>query len=52
MIYFHKFLHIIIIVNWKNSFGVHVTFEDGYGIVFSKEQWNIISSMYEFIGEI
>ena len=52
MIYFHKYLNQFIIVNWVRSYAVHVSFEDGSGLLFEKKQWGIVLSMYEFIGEL
>ncbi len=52
MIYMHKFLYKMVIVNWKKEIGIHVTFEDNHGLIFDLTQWHIISSMYEYIGDI
>jgi hypothetical protein len=52
MIYMHKFLGKMVIVNWNKTIGVLVTFEDSHCLIFDLTQWYIISRMYEYIGDI
>jgi hypothetical protein len=48
----HKFFDNIIIVNWKNDFGIHIEDDETCGLISDLTHWNIISSMYVLIGEL